>query len=147
VLDVLAGLQAELTRATIDENWKHRVGRQSDLRASLNEPSLTMRSDGHFLIINLDGQDQITIGSMATDEQIGAEIARIRKTPPKMPTIAEQLRAARADIANARQGAVDAVAQTGEAVEIVKQEIKKLEKEAADFRAEVAELTNGGPEL
>jgi hypothetical protein len=106
-----------------------------------------MRSDGHFLIINLDGQDQITIGSMATDEQIGAEIARIRKTPPKMPTIAEQLRAARADIANARQGAVDAVAQTGEAVEIVKQEIKKLEKEAADFRAEVAELTNGGPEL
>lgn len=146
VLDVLAGLQAELTRATIDENWKYRVGRQTDLRIKFNAPDLTVRQEGYFQIINLEGHE-ITIGSNATDEQIGQEIARLRNEKPKMPTIAEQLRAARAEIANARQGAVDAVAQTGEAVNLVKAEIKKLEKEAADFRAEVAELTNGGPEL
>lgn len=122
------------------------MGRQTDLRIKFNAPDLTVRQEGYFQIINLEGHE-ITIGSNATDEQIGAEIARLRNEKPKMPTIAEQLRAARAEIANARQGAVDAVAQTGEAVNLVKAEIKKLEKEAADFRAEVAELTNGGPEL
>ncbi len=122
------------------------MGRQTDLRIKFNAPDLTVRQEGYFQILNLEGHE-ITIGSNATDEQIAAEIARIRNEKPKMPTIAEQLRAARADIANARQGAVDAVAQTGEAVEVVKQEIKKLEKEAADFRAEVADLTNGGPAL
>jgi septal ring factor EnvC (AmiA/AmiB activator) len=146
LLNVIDGLTDELTRATIDENWKFRVGRQTDLRIKFNAPDLTVRQEGYFQIINLEGHE-ITIGSNATDDQIAAEIARIRNEIPKMPTIAEQLRAARAEIANARQGAVDAVAQTGEAVNAVKAEIKKLEKEAADFRAEVAELTNGGPEL
>jgi septal ring factor EnvC (AmiA/AmiB activator) len=145
-LEILDNLTAELARATIDENWKHRVGRQTDLRIKFNAPDLTVRQEGYFQIINLEGHE-ITIGSNASDDQIAAEIARIRNEAPKMPTIAEQLRAARAEIANARQGAVDAVAQTGEAVNLVKAEIKKLEKEAADFRAEVAELTNGGPEL
>lgn len=81
------------------------------------------------------------------DRTVEVPLNQFETEKPKMPTIAEQLRAARAEIANARQGAVDAVAQTGEAVNIVKQEITKLQKEAADFRAEVAELTNGGPEL
>ncbi len=143
MLGVLDGLTDELTRFAIYENWKHRVGRQTDLRIKFSAPDLTVRQEGYFQVINLEGHE-ITIGSNATDEQIAAEIARIRNT---MPTIAEQLRAARADIANARQGAVDAVAQTGEAVQVVKEQISKLQKEAADFRAEVAELTNGGPEL
>lgn len=135
---ILESIEGELWEL-IDE-----MGRQTDLRLKFNAPDLTVRQEGYFQIINVEGHE-ITIGSLATDEQIGVEIARLRE--PRMPTIAEQLRAARAEIANARQGAVDAVAQTGEAVNIVKQEITKLQKEAADFRAEVAELTNGGPEL
>ena len=135
---ILESIEGELWDL-IDE-----MGRQTDLRLKFSTPDLTVRQEGYFQIINVEGHE-ITIGSLATDEQIGVEIARLRE--PRMPTIAEQLRAARAEIANARQGAVDAVAQTGEAVNIVKQEITKLQKEAADFRAEVAELTNGGPEL
>jgi septal ring factor EnvC (AmiA/AmiB activator) len=146
MLSISDALEDSLKLAVVDENWKHRVGRQTDLRIKFNAPDLTVRQEGYFQILNLEGHE-ITIGSNATDDQIAAEIARIRNETPKMPTIAEQLRAARAEIANARQGAVDAVAQTGEAVNAVKAEIKKLEKEAADFRAEVAELTNGGPEL
>lgn len=80
MLDVLAGLQAELTRATIDENWKLRVGRQTDLRIKFNAPDLTVRQEGYFQIINLEGHE-ITIGSNATDEQIGQEIARLRGRP------------------------------------------------------------------
>jgi septal ring factor EnvC (AmiA/AmiB activator) len=146
MLSISDALEDSLKLAVVDENWKHRVGRQTDLRIKFNAPDLTVRQEGYFQILNLEGHE-ITIGSNATDDQIAAEIARIRNETPKMPTIAEQLRAARAEIANARQGAVDAVAQTGEAVNAVKAEIKKLEKEAADFRAEVAELKNGGPEL
>lgn len=62
-----------------------------------------------------------------------------------MPTIAEQLKAARAQVAEARQAAASAVAESADAYRVVLQEVDKTRKEAADLRAEVAELTNGGP--
>jgi hypothetical protein len=62
-----------------------------------------------------------------------------------MPTIAEQLKAARAKLAEARQGAVQAVAESADASNVVLGEVNKVLKEASDLRAEVAELTNGGP--
>ncbi len=64
---------------------------------------------------------------------------------PHMTTIGEQLKAARDEIAEARKGASDAVADTADATRVVLGEVAKLKKEADDLRAEVAELTNGGP--
>lgn len=64
-----------------------------------------------------------------------------------MATIGEQLKAARAQLAEARQGASNAVAESASASNAVLQEAKKVLKEANDLRAEVAELTNGGPPL
>ena len=64
-----------------------------------------------------------------------------------MPTIAEQLKAARAKLAEARDGAVNAIAQSDDASKVVLGEVNKVLKEAEDLRAEVAELTNGGPAL
>jgi predicted nucleic acid-binding Zn-ribbon protein len=62
-----------------------------------------------------------------------------------MPTIAEQLKAARAKLAEARDGATNAIAQSDDASRVVLGEVNKVLKEAEDLRAEVAELTNGGP--
>jgi hypothetical protein len=62
-------------------------------------------------------------------------------------TISDQLKAARAQIAEARQSAANAVAETADASDLVKQEVGKLLKEAAALRAELAGLTNGGPDL
>lgn len=64
---------------------------------------------------------------------------------PKMTTIGEQLKAARAQLAEVRQGAANAVADSADASRVVLVEVNKLVKEAEDLRAEVAELTNGGP--
>lgn len=119
MLEFLYRLEDEINRARYEIDEKYHMG-QAELRA-------------RFL-------------QMAAMEQI-RNLTEPKRTEERMPTIAEQLKAARADIAAARQGAVEAVTQTGEAVQVVQQEIIKLKKEAADFRAEVAELTNGGPEL
>jgi hypothetical protein len=62
-------------------------------------------------------------------------------------TIAEQLKAAKADIIAAREHAATVAIQTSEATRIVRAEVDKALKEVADLRAEVAELTNGGPTL
>lgn len=161
-LNVLDSIADELTLATIDENWKIRVGRQTELRQKFNAPDLTIRFMGHFQIINLEGHE-ITMGSLATDEQIAAEIAKVRQPPvsmsmfvnradfdaarKQMPTIAEQLKAARAKLAEARDGATNAIAKSDDASRVVLGEVNKVLKEAEDLRAEVAELTNGGPEL
>lgn len=64
-----------------------------------------------------------------------------------MSTIGEQLKAARAQLAAARQSASSAVAESADASRAVLQEASKVLKEANDLRAEVAELTNGGPVL
>lgn len=87
---------------------------------------------------------------MATNEDIErALVCGKLENPfekPKMTTIGELLKSARADIASARRGAAHAVAESADATKVVLQEVDKLRKEAADLRAEVAELTNGGPE-
>jgi hypothetical protein len=64
-----------------------------------------------------------------------------------MTTIADQLKAARAQLAEARQAASDVVAESTDAARLVMQEVEKAKKEAADLRAEVAAPTNGGPPL
>jgi hypothetical protein len=69
------------------------------------------------------------------------------KPEKTMPTIAEQLKAARAQLTEARDGAANAIAVSQDASKVVLGEVNKVLKEAEDLRAEVAELTNGGPEL
>jgi hypothetical protein len=86
VLGILDSLEDSLKLATIDENWKNRVGRQTELREKFNAPDLTIRFQGPFQIINLEGHE-ITIGSLATDEQIGAEIAKLRQEKPMVKSL------------------------------------------------------------
>lgn len=62
-------------------------------------------------------------------------------------TIADELKAARAQVAEARQAAANAVAESVSASNLAKQEAAKALKEAQDLRAELAGLTNGGPPL
>jgi uncharacterized phage infection (PIP) family protein YhgE len=144
MLSISDALEDSLKLAVIDENWKHRVGRQTDLRIKFNAPDLTVRQEGYFQIINLEGHE-ITIGANATDEQIGAEIARIRKTEPKMPTIAEQIKAAKAKIAEVRAGAATSAAEAASIAQIAAEEVAKLEKMNEELRAELAGLNGGEP--
>jgi len=64
-----------------------------------------------------------------------------------MPTIGEQLKAARADLAKAREEATAAVSGSADAAKAVLAEVSKVKAETADLLAEIAELTNGGPAL
>jgi hypothetical protein len=146
MFQVLDGLKDALSNALIHENWKLRVSRQTDMRARYNAPDLTVTQDSQWLVITVDGHE-ITLPKAATDDHIDYEIARIRAQVEKpMPTIAEQLAAARAKLAEARQGASDAVADSADAARVVLAEIEKVQKETAELRAEVATLTNGAPE-
>lgn len=165
MLHVLDALEDSLALATIDENWKNRVGRQSELRAKFSAPDLTIRYMGHFQIINLEGQE-ITIGALANDDQIAAEIERIRgPRPPPIPTekpkmsitglksgafkaMLEQMKAEIGDIQS--QGVADVKAATIEASTEIKATVNnvkaKLKSEVAEALQEFAEFTNGGPE-
>lgn len=121
-----------------------------------------MRSDGHFLIINLDGRDQITIGSMATDKQIAAEIERVRGPIPiekqlmsitglKSGAFKAMLEEMKTEIGMIQsQGVADVKAATVQAASDIKTTVDnvkaKLKSEVADALQEFAEFTNGGPE-
>lgn len=61
-----------------------------------------------------------------------------------MSTIAEDLKAARAKLQQARQNASSAVAESANVASLVMEEIAKVEKETEEMRAEIAGL-NGGP--
>jgi phosphopantothenate synthetase len=61
-----------------------------------------------------------------------------------MSTLGEDLKAARAKLLQARQGAAAAVAESGNVASLVIEEISKLEKETEEMRAEIAGM-NGGP--
>jgi hypothetical protein len=89
----------------------------------------------------------IEVSPAASNEEIRLALQNpfIRTENTKIMTIADQLKAARAQLAEARQGASNAVAESADASRVVLQEAQKVLKEAADLRAEVAELTNGGP--
>lgn len=64
-----------------------------------------------------------------------------------MPTIGEQLKAAKAGLAHARAEAAMAVAGSADAAKAVLAEVGKVKSETADLLAEISELTNGGPVL
>lgn len=61
-----------------------------------------------------------------------------------MATIAEELKAARAKLAEARQSASSAVAESAHVSGLALEEVAKVVKETEDMRAELAGL-NGGP--
>jgi len=86
------------------------------------------------------------LGPASTSTRVDDAVAAITKPEPsKMPTIAEQLKAARAQLTEARDGAAKAVVESQDASRVVLGEVNKVLQEASDLRAEVAELTNGGP--
>jgi hypothetical protein len=156
---VLDGIADSLSNAVIDENWKHRVGRQTELRAKFNAPDLTIRYMGHFQIINVEGQE-ITIGALATDEQIATEINKIRQITekPKMSITGLKSGAFKAMLEEMKteigslqsQGVADVKAATVQAASDIKTTVDnvkaKLKSEVADALQEFAEFTNGGPE-
>lgn len=157
-LDILDNLEDSLKLATIDENWKNRVGRQSELRARFSAPDLTIRYMGHFQIINLEGHE-ITIGALANDEQIAAEIAKIRQTTEK-PSMSitglksgafqntiESLRQRLIDKQNQGAAKIAAAGEMGAAKidEAVNSAEAKIDKEVSDVLQDFSDFTNGGP--
>ena len=161
MLQVLDALEDSLALATIEQNWINRVGRQTELRARFNAPDLTIRYMGHFQIINLEGHE-ITIGALANDEQIAAEIKRVRGTPPPIPTenpkmsitdagklagtIKDRINAAKGRIASVSANVDGSLAKLNDAADTGDKIAKQIEKEASDLLAEIGQFTNGGPE-
>lgn len=153
---------ARLSIAVYDTNAEYRMGRQTELRAKFNAPDLTIRFMGHFQIIHLGGHE-ITMGSMATDEQIAAEIAKVRQIPErpqvkpmsitglKSGAFKAMLEDMKAEIGSLQsQGVADVKAATVEAATEIKATVNnvkaKLRSEVADALQEFSEYTNGGPE-
>jgi hypothetical protein len=87
----------------------------------------------------------LEVGPMASNDEIRAALKNpwIRTENTKM-SIADDLKAARARLQQARQNASNAVAESASVASLVLEEIAKVEKETEDMRAEIAGL-NGGP--
>lgn len=115
-------LEDELTRARYEIDEKYHMG-QAELRARFRLAA---------------AMEQIRGATEPPPLEQPAE-------KPKMTTIAEQLKAARAKLTEARDGAANAIAVSQDASKVVLGEVNKVLREAEDLRAEVAELTNGGP--
>jgi hypothetical protein len=81
----------------------------------------------------------------AAMEQIRSLTDKPPTEKPTMPTIAEQIRAAKAQIDGARQGAASAVAETAQVAGLAAEEVKKLDKMNEELRAELAGLNGGEP--
>ncbi len=79
------------------------------------------------------------------DSAVSAITATEPKEQPRMSTIGEVLKAAKAEIAQVRQGAADAAAETHQLVSVAMGKVDEIKKENSDLQAELAELTNGGP--
>lgn len=133
------------------------MGRQTELRARFNAPDLTIRFQGPFQIINLEGRE-ITIGAMATDDQIAAEIARTRQTTTEQPmsitdagklagTIKDRINAAKGRIASVSANVDGSLAKLNDAADTGDKIARQIEKEASDLLAEIGQFDNGGPEL
>ena len=133
------------------------MGRQSDLRAQFNAPDLTIRFQGPFQIINLEGHE-ITIGALATDEQIAAEVNKIRQTTEKpnmsitdagklAGTIKDRINTAKQRIAQVSANTDGALAKLNDAADTGDKIAKQIEKEASDLLAEIGQFDNGGPAL
>ena len=153
---LLDDLESELKLATIEQNWKLRVGRQTELRQRFNAPDLTVRQQGPFQVINVEGHE-ITLGAYATDEQIAAEINRVR--PPPLPektmsitgaanlagTIKDRINAAKAKVAQVTQNTDNALAKLNDAADTGDRIAKQIEAEADDLLAQIGQFSNGGP--
>lgn len=157
MLDILDSLEDQLKPAIAYENWKHRVGRQTDLRLKFNAPDLTVRQEGYFQIINVEGHE-ITIGSLATDEQIAAELAKVRQEKPMANSLKAQglpgklakfmhgvefdasKLSDRIDGLETRKGA--AFSKAGERLDATEANIGEVEQFVKDLEA----ATNGGGE-
>jgi hypothetical protein len=144
---------ARLSIAVYDTNREYLMDRLSQLKYGLGDvpgiESLSVRSSEGYEYLTLNGKTFKFVGNAPLDNIRRA--MNLRKidnhtSQTSMPTIAEQLKAARAQLLEARQGASNAVTESADASRVVLQEAQKVLKEAADLRAEVAELTNGAPE-
>lgn len=62
-------------------------------------------------------------------------------------TISDDIKAARAMLAQAREAVQPALAEAKDAAATMVAEVDKLRAEAAAIRSELAQLTNGGPPL
>jgi hypothetical protein len=143
---------ARLLIAIYDTNQEYLMDRLAQLKAGLGDvpgiETLSVRSSEGYEYVTLLGRTFKFIGNAPIDNiRRAMSLPKIdnHTSTTSMPTIAEQLKAARAQLAEARQGASNAVAESADASRVVLQEAEKVLKEAADLRAEVAELTNGGP--
>jgi hypothetical protein len=144
-------LAARLSIAVYDVNRISPEMSVLELKAALSDiPGADSMTIGYApngnQLITVDGKT-VEVGPMASNDEIRLALQNpfIRTENTKIMTIADQLKAARAQLAEARQGASNAVAESADASRVVLQEAQKVLKEAADLRAEVAELTNGGP--
>lgn len=128
----------------------------SDLKAQLADvpgiDAIAAKEDGLGLFVTFNGSTvQFPKGASIDAIRKGMNLRKIDgisnqgPSSKAMTTISDQLKAAKAQIADARQAAATAVSESADAARVVLQEVDKARKEAADLRAEVADLTNGGP--
>lgn len=85
---------------------------------------------------------------MASDAVLN--LAMLPSYPPPLPkgramTIAEQIRAAKAKIAEAREGAASAVKETEQVAGLAAEEVAKLDAMNKELRDELAGLNGGEP--
>jgi hypothetical protein len=146
---ILDHIESELLFLADDINESHRMGRFADIAARLKDLAgveAKMHIGGGLELTARDGRTT-SIRANASDDDIlrAANLLKIdNATRQHMPTIGEQLKAAKAQMAEARQGAATAVAEVADVSRVVTGEVDKVLKDAAALRAEVAELTNGG---
>jgi len=91
------------------------------------------------------GDKTLEVGPMASNHEIATALQNpfIRTENTRM-SIADDLKAARARLQQARQSASSAVAESAQVAGLVMEEIAKVEKETEEMRAEIAGM-NGGP--
>lgn len=129
--------------------------RQERIREKANKPDLTFTHAGPYLVIKIDGRE-ITFRAMATDEQILAEIAKIRRITesPAMSitganylagSIKERIAAAKAKVGEVTANADTALAKLNSAADAADQVNKAIEAEADSLLAEIGQVSNGGP--
>jgi hypothetical protein len=107
--------------------------------------TLTMRYAPNGNQILIIGDKEIEVGPMASNDEIRLALENpFIKTENTKMSIADDLKAARARLQQARQGAASAVAESASVAGLVLEEIAKVEKETEEMRAEIAGL-NGGP--
>jgi chemotaxis regulatin CheY-phosphate phosphatase CheZ len=79
------------------------------------------------------------------DRTVEVPLNQFETEKQKMPTIAEQIKAAKARIAEVRAGAATSAAEAANIAQIAAEEVAKLEKMNEELRAELAGLNGGEP--